>query len=120
MKIKLSSDLKNISNMTTVCLKLLVLYGCKGDDSMFEKFIQLFFTKKKVEKRNITYMGVEREMAKDVLCENIKKEKHVETCLSNYFMSLKGLNVKNRGYVEYVNDECNRLKFLKSADSYRK
>ncbi len=120
MTIKLSSVLKNISNMTTACLKLLLLCGYKGDIIMFEKFIQLFFTRKKVENRHITYLGKQREIAKDVLLNNVKEDKHVETCMSKYFKNIKGLNVKNRGYAEYVNDEYSRLKFLKSVDSYRK
>lgn len=81
---------------------------------MFDRIIGMFFDKKRVEKsmRCVTVVGRNRERENSVNVARYKK-----TALSEYFYSLNGLNVKERGYA--VSDSSNRIKFSKSVCSYR-
>lgn len=81
---------------------------------MFDRIIKIFFDKKHVEKSNrcVTVIGCNRERENSFNVAQYKK-----TALSEYFCSLNGLKVKERGYA--VICSSNRIKFSKSVCSYR-
>ena len=70
---------------------------------MIEKLLNLFFVKKTV-KQNITYISSTKREKNINKIERVSlKNYSVETCLSKYFISHRGLNLIERGHVYVVN-----------------
>lgn len=82
---------------------------------MIEKILKSFFIKKIKRKKSdcITVIGNYRERKIEVLKkESVSAEKTIrktETCLSDYFMNLSGLNTAERKFYNMRLNGCNRL-----------
>jgi len=75
----------------------MLICACKGDKTMIDKIIEIFFKKRTETKRlqRITFVSNKnREMP--VLKRKVIKNENQLTELSKYFCNLKGLNVKER------------------------
>lgn len=84
--------------MTSICQIFIVFYTCKGDMIMVDFILKVLFNKEKkslaksctvIREPRIIKYGGNRAV---ILKEYSKKQ----TCLSEYFINNKGLNVKER------------------------